>query len=126
MKTEHSSQSRQQPMVGPYVLGMATGVLLAVLTSFTPVVAILGIAALVAATWFALARGWPHERLAALGGTSLGAGIVLLYGAVSTVLSCSQTANFCGNANVLPLVALALGAVASGLFASIALVRTRQ
>jgi hypothetical protein len=45
---------------------------------------------------------------------------------VSTVLSCSQTANFCGNANVVPLVALVLSAVASGLFASIALVRTRR
>ena len=122
----HSSQPRQQPTVGHYVLGIATGILLAVLTSFIPVVAILGIAALMAATWFALARGRPHEQLASLGGMSLGAGIVLLYGAVSTVVSCSQTANFCGNANVVPLVALALGAVASGLFASITLVRTRR
>lgn len=113
-------------MIGFYVLGMATGVLLAVLMSFIPVVAILGIVALLAATWIALARGRPHEQVASLAGISLGAGILLLYGAVSTVLACSQTANFCGNANVVPLAALALGAVASGLFASIALVRARR
>ncbi len=122
---ERSSQPQQHATVGHYFVGMAAGVLLAVMTSLIPVVAILGIAALSATTWIAVARGRPHMQVASLAGISLGAGIVLLYGAVSTVQSCSQTANFCGNANVVPLAALALGAVASGLFASIALVRAR-
>ena len=126
MKAGDSSQPTQPQTVGHYVLGMATGFLLAILTSFIPVVAILGIAVLAAATWIAIARGRPHDRVASLAGISLGAGIVLPYGAVSTVQSCSQTANFCGNANVVPLAALALGAIASGLLASIVLVRTRQ
>lgn len=126
MKPEDSSHPKHPQTVGHYVLGMATGFLLAVLASLIPVVAILGIAVLVAATWIAVARGRPRERVASLAGISLGAGIVLLYGAVSTIRSCSETANFCGDANVVPLAALALVTVASGLFALIVLVRLRH
>lgn len=62
-----------------------------------------------------------------LAGTALGSGLALLWGVVRTVQSCSQTADFCGDANVWPLLALSVVAVLTGLAgATVSIARARR
>ena len=49
-----------------------------------------------------------------LAGTLVGAGAILLYGAINTVAACINTDDFCGNANVWPLGALAVVTIGAG------------
>lgn len=102
-------------------VGVAVGVLLGLLTSLAPIFAILAVGALLIGTWIALARHQP--RLAALAGITLGSSLVFLWGVATTVQACSETANFCGDTNVLPLVAFAVVGLATGLIGAIASVR---
>lgn len=121
MTSRPSAQPRRQQVVGGFAVGVAVGALLALLTSYVPVVAFVGVAVLLVAMWVALALGRNDARAASLAGVVLGSGVVLLYGAISTIQACSQTDTFCGDANVLPLLVFALVAVGSGLLASIIL-----
>jgi hypothetical protein len=102
-------------------VGVAGGVVLALLMSLIPVAAVLAICILVITTWIQLARR--REQVAMLAGATLGSGLALLFLVTTTVQSCSQTSDFCGNANVVPLMALAAIALGSGLVASIATFR---
>lgn len=116
-----SARPRRQQAVGGFAVGIAAGVLLALLTSYVPVIAIAGVAILIIANWVVLGFGHSAARSAQLAGVVLGAGAVLLYGAIATIQACSQTDTFCGDANVLPLLAFALVAAISGLLAGIIL-----
>jgi hypothetical protein len=104
----HRGRNRPGGRLG---IGVAVGVLVALLTSYVPVVAILVIGAALVASWAVLARGLRDERSASLVGIVLGAGLALVYGAVTAITACAQTDTFCGNANVMPLLAFALIAV---------------
>ncbi len=108
-------------MIAQLGLGVAGGVVLAMLMSLIPVAAVLAICILVITTWIQLARR--REQVAVLAGAMLGSGLALLFLVTTTVQSCSQTSDFCGNANVVPLMALAAIALGSGLVASIATFR---
>lgn len=48
------------------------------------------------------------QRFAEISGVLLGTGGVFLLGALNTVAACLPTSDFCGEANVAPLLALAL------------------
>jgi hypothetical protein len=65
------------------------------------------------------------SRLIEFAGTLLGVGAFLVYGVINTVTACFDTDDFCGNANVWPLGALALVIVGTGaVAAAIAVIRT--
>jgi len=54
-------------------------------------------------------------------------GAVLMFGALNTFAACAGTEDFCGNANIVPLFALASVTLAYGVFASIlTVVRSSQ
>ena len=108
-------------MIAQLGIGVAGGVLLALLMSLVPVAAVVAIGVLVATTWIQLARR--REQVAMLAGATLGSGLALLLMVTTTVQSCSQTSDFCGNANVVPLLAFAVIALGSGLVASLAAFR---
>ena len=108
-------------MIGQLVVGLAGGVLLALLMSLVPVAAVVAIGVVVVTTWIQLARR--REQIALLAGATLGSGLALLLMVSTTVQSCSQTSDFCGNANVVPLLGFAVIALGSGLVASIAAFR---
>ena len=94
------------------------GFLLALGTALLPVVAVIAVGGLILATWNELAhRRGPAQVLA---GATLGSGLAFLWMATTTIQSCSQTSDFCGNANVVPLVGLAVVALGTGLVGSIA------
>ena len=110
-----------QQATGELGVGIGAGVLLGLLTSLIPIVAIIGIGALVIATWIGLAVR--RRRMGLLAGATLGSGLFLLWGAYTTIQSCSQTSNFCGDANVLPLLAFAAAGVGTGVVASLVSLR---
>jgi hypothetical protein len=93
---------------GRFLLGLAAGLLLGIFTAVLPVVAIVLVIALLVFTVARSVSGARPDHAVALAGVLLGTGSVLLYGAVSTTLSCLNTRDFCGNANVWPLLALAV------------------
>jgi hypothetical protein len=66
-------------------------------------------------------RSVPLDRpvSAGIAGFLLGVGAVLLFGALNTFAACAGTEDFCGNANIAPLFALALFTLACGALASI-------
>ena len=126
--TEPSSerQPRDQAM-GRFLLGIGTGALLGVLTSLLPVIAVAVVGVLVVLTWISLARGSAGSaRAVSTAGVLIGVGALLLYGAVSTITACSQTDDFCGHANVTPLLLLAIAAEGTGLVASGVAARARR
>lgn len=94
-------------------LGVATGLLLGLYTAILPVAAIVVTLVLGAMTALAV-RTRDTNRGLALAGTLTGVGLVLLVAAANTVLQCSTSDNFCGNANVVPLAVYAGGLVAAG------------
>ena len=81
-------------MIAQLVVGLAGGVLLALLMSLIPVAAVVAIGVVVVTTWIQLAR--KRERIAMLAGATLGSGLALLLMVTTTVQSCSQTSDFCG------------------------------
>lgn len=106
-------------------LGCATGFLIAVLTSILPVATIALSLALTAMTLVALRRR-DTRRTAGLAGILVGLGTILFLGAANTVVSCSQTDNFCGNANVAPLFAYAAALIGIGLGAAVIVAKSSR
>jgi hypothetical protein len=98
-------------------VGLAAGALLSLLASFMPILAIVGVGLAMVATWVGFFTR--PTRFPALAGATLGAGVVLLWGLVMTVQSCLQTSNFCGDANLTPLLAFAGVAAATGAIGSV-------
>lgn len=102
---------------GELAVGLAAGALLSLLASFMPILAIVGVGLAMVATWVGFFTR--PTRFPALAGATLGAGVVLLWGLVMTVQSCLQTSNFCGDANLTPLLAFAGVAAATGAIGSV-------
>lgn len=124
----HDPQSRVTlpSNLARYLIGITSGVLLSLLSALIPVVAFGLVAIANVATWISLLRRSDSDRKWSLAGLSIGSGAALLYAAASTVLSCALTDNFCGNANVAPLLAFALFGLASGVIASIVAFASRR
>ncbi len=99
-------------------VGIATGVLVGLLMSLSPVLTLVIVGVLAVATGAAIRGPGNLPRATFLAGTVLGAGGVLLYGAVNTIQACAKTGDFCGQANVWPLLVLALAALAIGTLAT--------
>jgi hypothetical protein len=107
------------------LLGVATGLLVGLLTSLSPVIAVVAMLAVLVAAVIGVLRHADSSRLIEFAGTLLGVGAFLVYGVISTVTACFDTDDFCGNANVWPLGALALVIVGTGaVAAAIAVIRT--
>ena len=101
-------------MVPRFVLGAATGLLIALLVSLSPVLVVVAVAAVLIATVISIAQDAEMPRTMALAGTLVGAGTLFLYGSVNTFAACVGTDDFCGNANVWPLTLLALATIGCG------------
>ena len=107
------------------LLGVATGLLLSLLTSLSPVIAIVAVLAVLVAVVIGVLRRIDTSRIIGLAGTLIGVGAVLVYGVVNTVTACFDTDDFCGNANVWPLGALAVVTVGVGaVAAAVAIIRS--
>ncbi|MBA2717848.1 MAG: hypothetical protein H0U52_01205 [Chloroflexi bacterium] len=121
MTSRRSDRPGAEQRLGQLAVGIAAGALLGLLTSIAPVISIIAIGALVIATWIGLAVR--RRRMASLAGMVLGSGLFLLWGAYTTIQACSLTSNFCGDANVVPLIAFSVAGVSTGVFASIVSLR---
>jgi len=88
------------------------------LTSLSPVVAIVVIVAVILGTVVGVGARADPSRTMQLAGTLVGAGGFLVYGVINTVASCINTDDFCGNANVWPLGALAVITIGAGAVAT--------
>jgi hypothetical protein len=107
--------------VGPsFLLGVGTGVLLGLFTSLSPVVAIAAIGLILVITAIGFRSGAKASRSMFLGGTLVGSGVILGLGAANTIGACVNTDDFCGNANIWPLAAFAVLAIAAGALAVLA------
>jgi hypothetical protein len=107
------------------LLGVATGLLLGLLTSLSPVIAVVAMVAVLVAAVIDILRRADSSRLIQLAGTLVGVGAILVYGVVNTVTACLDTDDFCGNANIWPLGALAVVTVGAGtVAAAVALIRS--
>jgi hypothetical protein len=93
-----------------------------------PVGVLLIVVGAIAAARSALSEPWKRMQLLSLGaGFLLGIGAVFLYGSWNVVSACSETRDFCGNANVVPLLTAAIFALAlGGTAASVSLLANRR
>jgi hypothetical protein len=109
-----------------FLLGAATGLLLGLLTtSLSPVIGIVAILALLIGTLNGVRPGADPSRTILMAGTLIGAGAVLVYGAINTFAACSATIDFCGDANLWPSAALAAATFGVGMVvAPVAVFRT--
>ena len=107
-----------------FLLGVGAGVLLGLLTaSLSPVIGIVVILVVLVGTVGGLRAGADPSRMI-LAGTLVGAGAVLLVGAINTFVACSATIDFCGDANLWPLAALAAVTFGVGMVAAVVAFRT--
>ena len=91
------------------------GILLAIATGVVPSIAfVLAPVLIVAFVVIVVSRPVRNANLAAFAWLLIGAGGAFLYGVVNTVAACQGTADFCGSANVIPLLALAAGLIPVG------------
>ena len=105
-------------LVFNFVLGVATGLLVGILLVVSPVLAVVIVGIVLVGTAVSIGRRGDPSRGLSLAGTLVGAGILFLLGTANTIRACSDTADFCGNTNVLPLGALALVTIGIGAIAS--------
>jgi hypothetical protein len=88
-------------------------------------IAVVAMVAVLVAVVFGVLRRSDSSRIIQLAGTLIGVGALLVYGVINTVTACFDTDDFCGNANVWPLGALALVTVGTGtVAAAVAVVRS--
>jgi hypothetical protein len=111
----HRTRSSLAPT---FLLGVATGLLLGLLASLSPFIAIVAIVAVLVATVLSVGQRADPSRTMQLAGTLVGAGAWLFYGAINTVAACINTDDFCGNANVLPLGVFAVVTIGAGAIAT--------
>ena len=102
------------PVAPRFVLGVATGLLLGILISVSPFAAIVAILAVLVGAVIGVGRRADPSRTMLMAGTLVGAGAFLFYAAINTVAACLNTDDFCGNANVWPMGALAVVTVGAG------------
>jgi hypothetical protein len=98
------------------VIGLLSGLVSLVLLPIALALVPLGFLASVMAL-----REVPLNRAVSAGMAAflLAVGAVLMFGALNTFVACVGTEDFCGNANIVPLFALASVTLAYGVFASI-------
>ena len=102
-----------------FLLGFAAGLLLGLLTtSLSAAIGIVVILVLLVGTVSGLRPGADPSRTIQLAGTLAGAGAVLVYGAINTFAACRDTSDFCGDANLWPLAALAAVTFGVGMVAA--------
>ncbi|MDA8203285.1 MAG: hypothetical protein M0Z49_11100 [Chloroflexi bacterium] len=114
----------RHPLATSFVLGIGAGILTGLLVSVLPIAS----AALLVVGLFAMAVALVrNDALRSLftAGILVAAGGYLAFGAISTIVACSQTDDFCGQANVWPLALIALATFGAGALAAVITV-TRQ
>ena len=122
-----SIEPRRAPneLAARFLLGVATGLLVGLLTSLSPVIAVVAILMVLVAVVIGVLRRVDSSRIIQLAGTLIGVGALLVYGVVNTMTACFETDDFCGNANVWPLGALAVVTVGAGtVAAAVAVIRS--
>ena len=99
-----------------FTIALLVGILAAFIASKIPVLGLpLAVGTPIAlAVRAGLVRRERSRHLAEIAGVLLGSGGLFLFGALNTVAACQGTNDFCGNANVVPLFALALGMIVLG------------
>jgi len=107
------------------LLGVATGLLLGLLLSLSPIAAVVAVAVVLGITIISVVRRGDSSRTLLLAGTLVGVGIFSLYAVVNTTTSCIDTDDFCGNANIWPLSAMAVITIAVGAVAAAIVARRR-
>jgi hypothetical protein len=115
----------RQELASRLLLGVATGLLLGLLTSLSPVIAVVAMLGVLVAAVIGILRRADPSRIIQLAGTLIGIGALLVYGVVNTVTACFVTDDFCGNANVWPLGALVAVTLGAGtVAAAVAVIRS--
>ena len=125
----------QQPRsvaVRGFPAGLGIGLVVGLLAVIVPV---MGFVLLVAGVVAALVSAWGDRAtrtrgLSADAGFLVGLGGLFLLGSWNTISACEQTDDFCGDANVVPLLALAIALLLAGLvtaaWAVLSVRRTRE
>lgn len=117
----------EKPMV-TFVKGYVGGVGAGILTVALPPIGVLMLGAGAVAT-ARVALTDPGKRphvLVLCGGFLLGLGALLLYGSWNVIAACRETTDFCGNANVVPLLTAGIVVVAAGCVAVVAAFRASR
>lgn len=112
-------------MAPSVVLGVATGLLMSLLTSLSPVTSLAAIVVIMVVTAVRVRGHADPSPTALLAGSVVGAGAFLLYGTVNTVAACINTDDFCGNTNPWAIGVFALATIAVGVM-ELALIVTRR
>ena len=107
-------------VLGRFGVAIAVGVLLGVLIDLWPFAAF-PLAALTVAALLVLTlvrKPLDEYRLSEVAGVMLGLGGLFLYGVTRGLVLCGQSADFCGNANLVPLASLTVGLLFFGTVAA--------
>ena len=110
----------QQPLsvaVRGFLAGLVIGLVVGLLAVIVPV---MGFLLLVAGVVAALVSAWGDRAtrtrgLSTAAGFLIGLGGLFLWGSWNTISACEQTDDFCGDANIVPLLALAIALLLAGL-----------
>jgi hypothetical protein len=103
------------PVVRRFVVGLGLGVLLGLVAGSLSIIAILvAPTALVWGVAGLASRPRNVPAVATAAGALLGAGGLFMRWVIETTNVCQQTQDFCGNTNVIPLLALAIAMVIAG------------
>ena len=117
-------EGRRAPLRGGFAVGLGAGFLAGLLLSIAPVILVGFVAVAILAGVAATARP-DLPRPTFLAGLLVGAGVLLTFGAVNTIVPCAATGDFCGHANPWPLLLLALVTVGAGALLAWSIVRRR-
>jgi hypothetical protein len=115
MATE--DQEPRTVAVRGFLAGLVVGLVCGLLAVIVPV---MGFVLLVAGVVAALVSAWgnPVARMRGLSTTAgffIAMGGLFLWGSWNTISACAQTDDFCGDANVVPLLGLAVALLVAGL-----------
>lgn len=104
-----------------FAKGLLGGIGGGVLTAVLPAVGVLmlGVGAVVAGRAVMTQPSRRTEVLVLSAGFLLGLGALLLYGSWNVISACQETTDFCGNANVAPLLVAGIAVFAAGCLAAI-------
>jgi len=97
-----------------WIVGVEIGVLVGLLTDLVPFLSVLVVIGVVVALLVVRLRGDPGQAMPRLAGLLVGAGVVYLVFVVNTTVECAATADFCGDANVVPLWILTIVTLGAG------------
>ena len=123
----HNEQHRSDAALG-FLAGLLAGAAGGLLIDLMPVVglgllAVGGSAALTSAKASTAAR---PRGLPTAAGFLIGLGAIFLYGSWNTISACTRTDDFCGNANVVPLLTSAIALLVVGFVMAAGAVRSAR